>query len=94
MDYDLFIRFGPKVRWMQVMNSLSLYRLHPTSKTVALAKRFDDEWWGVRARVLGHSIGLRDRAMWWLYTARVVWRFYAERGIVKLRYDKKKYLAT
>ena len=94
MDYDLFIKFGPELRWCQVKESLSLYRLHRSSKTVSLAYRFDDEWWRVRSRALGHSIDWWDRFMCWLYTARVVWRFYIERGIVKITYDKKKYLAN
>ena len=92
MDYDLFIRFGPKLNCLQLKKSLSLYRLHPSSKTVSLTKKFDDEWWRVRSKVLGRSIGLWDRLMWWLFTARVVWRFFIERGVVKITYDKRKFL--
>lgn len=94
MDYDLFIKFGPDLRWRQVRESLSLYRLHRSSKTVSLAGEFDDEWWRVRSRALGHPIDHWDRFVWWLYTARVVWCYYIERGIVKITYDKKKYLTN
>ena len=92
MDYDLFVRFGPTLRWRQLTDSLSLYRLHKTSKTVAMNAKFHDEWWRVREKALGRPIGFGDAALRWIYTLRVVWRFLWERGIVKVGYDRKKYL--
>lgn len=92
MDYDLFVRFGPTLRWRQLKESLSLYRLHKASKTVAMNSKFNDEWWRVREKALGRPIGAWDGLLRWLYTARVVWSFLLERGVLKLGYDRKKYL--
>jgi glycosyltransferase involved in cell wall biosynthesis len=94
MDYDLFLRFGRRVRFVQLFESLSLYRLHRSSKTVALAEKFEAEWWLVRARALGRPIRVWDHALRWLYTLRVVIRFLVERRVVKLGYDRKKYLLS
>ena len=73
--------------------TLSSYRLHPGSKTVSQRPRFDAEWRRAREKTLGRPLTWRDDARWYYHTARVVWRFLAERGVWKLGYDRAKYLA-
>lgn len=94
MDYDLFLRFGREVRWKQVRRPLSLYRIHPSSKTVSQAERFEEEWWRCREKITGEAKTLRAMAMWHLYTMRVVLRFFVERRIIKIGYDRRKYRAS
>ena len=91
MDYDLFIRMGPSAGVVHVPTVLSSYRLHPSSKTVSERQKFEREWAYTREKALGRKLTLMDRARWYLYTARVVWRFWVERGVLKIGYDQSKY---
>ena len=91
MDYDLFLRFGREARWLQVREPLSLYRIHASSKTVNDRKRFVDEWERCREKVTKRRTCWIDRALWYVYTARVVVRFWVERGQIKIGYDNRKY---
>lgn len=91
MDYDLFLRMGPDANVRMVPVSFSSYRLHPSSKTVAELSEFEDEWRRARERALDRELGFVDRVRRWAYTAKVVWKFWRERGVVKLSRDTSKW---
>ena len=91
MDYDLFLRMGREAKVAFIPLTLSSYRLHGGSKTVSQAKHFSREWKKAREKVLGRPLTLLDRGKWYVYTAKVVWKFFAERGLLKLSYDRSKY---
>ena len=91
MDYDLFLRFGEKPKYLQIKKPMSLYRIHPTSKTVNDLKKFLREWQFIRTSITGTPSGLRHKFLWIIYNIRVIYRFFLERGIIKFLPDKKKY---
>ena len=91
MDYDLFLRFGENAEWIQLKESLSLYRIHEMSKTVNDKFRFEKEWLRCREKITNRSSNWIDKFYWYLYTIRVVWMFFYERGIIKIKYDRRKY---
>lgn len=91
MDYDLFLRMGRNVKIKNTPFVLSQYRIHKKSKTSSQRKMFDDEWKKVREKILDRKLNISDKLKWYIYHVKVVWRFWAERGIVKISYDKKKY---
>ena len=80
MDYDLFLRFGPTARIAHLPLTLSTYRLHADSKTTSQEHKFNAEFLRARASALGRPLGLADRALRWLYLAKVVLKFGLERG--------------
>ena len=92
MDYDLFLKFGPKVKTFLIKESLSIYRLHKNSKTVSLKNKFIDEWLTVRARLLNRKLTIKDTFLSYFYTLIVVLKFLFERGELKIKYDNKKYI--
>lgn len=92
MDYDLFIRFGPTLKWARTDEILSHYRIHPSSKTVNETKKFAREFKICRESYKGRDSRFIDTALWYIYTLKVVLRFLTDRKILKLRYDRKKYI--
>lgn len=94
MDYDLFLRFGPKPKFIQIKKPLSLYRIHATSKTVNDVNKFLKEWSYTRTKITKIPYGITHKILWFLYTLRVVIAYFFERRIIKILPDNKKYRFT
>ena len=91
MDYDLFLRFGPIARIVHIPLTLSTYRLHAQSKTASQEGKFVAEFLRARGKALGRPVNLFDRALRWVYLAKVVLKFGIERGEWIFVRDRRKY---
>lgn len=86
MDYDLFLRMGQLARVINLREPLSLFRVHPASKSVAEADRFSGDYLLARAKHLSHAemntARFRRRQRYLL--AKAVWLFLWQRGVLVL----------
>lgn len=91
MDYDLFLSMGSSVHWARTEKLLSLYRLHPVSKTVSDRERFAIEFRLVREKHLRRRLYFIDGLYFYWHTMIVVMAFWIDRRCLKLFYDNSKY---
>jgi glycosyltransferase involved in cell wall biosynthesis len=89
MDYDLFLRFGPHVKTVQIPVVLSTYRLHQRSKTVLGRSHFVDENWHVRERIFGKGHTRLEELRLRYFFARTFVRYRVERGVWKWGQDRR-----
>jgi glycosyltransferase involved in cell wall biosynthesis len=94
MDYDLFLRFGPQLHSLQVKEVLSFYRIHSSSKTASQLPKFISEWNEARRQIMRGKDLYKHNLLWLVYTFRVMYAFFVERGEVKVFPDIKKYIAS
>ena len=91
MDYDLVLRLAKLGRIEQIKTTLSTYRLHANSKTVAERTKFKPEWRKVRERNgIDYSKPIRRKLISKYYLAVAALRFFLERGVVVWRKEPGK----
>ena len=91
MDWDLFLRIGQRYpdRFVHIPEPLSMFRVHPESKSVSKREEVRQENRFVRGQ-------FTKDPRWWrkikdkYYLARVEWKYLTERGRLILKKDRAK----
>ena len=91
MDWDLFLRIGQRYpdRFVHIPEPLSMFRVHPDSKSVSKREEIRQENRFVRGQ-------FTTDPRWWrktketYYLARVEWKYLTERGRLILKKDSSK----
>lgn len=90
MDFDLFLRIGRNYAMRHVRQPLAVFRVHPSSKSVAEKGGFKHENQRAREKALGRPWRWIDDVTVRPQLARTLMRFLVERHILVTRRDKSK----